>query len=210
MVEDKIVFFAKVIYEKIDEETKKTSETFDSEKEKQLSDFLKSLEDLKIKEVYETEKKAQFKANEIITKEKLASKQEILLLRENLINKVVSALEDKFLKFTETAEYINFLMELIKRSVSQADNELWLLYVTEKDFQKYSSEINEMLTDMNKSNISLYASTLPFIGGIILEDKNAKFRLDYSFSRLIEDNKAYIGLKVSYPLEQVVSLLYEG
>ncbi len=203
-------FFTKIIYEKIDKEIKKASETFDSEKEKQLSDFLKNLEERKIKEVSETEKKAQFKANEIITKEKLASKQEILLLRENLINKVVSTLENNFLKFTETVEYINFLMELIKRSVSYADNEQWLLYVTEKDFQKYNCEINAMLADMNKNNISLYASTLPFIGGIIIEDKNGRFRLDNSFSRLIEDNKAYIGLKISYPLEQVVSLLYEG
>jgi vacuolar-type H+-ATPase subunit E/Vma4 len=207
IINDKISFFAKIIYEKMDDENKNALDLFKAEKEKQISEFEKSSEEKRNKEIIEVAKKAQFKANEIAANEKSISKQQIMLLRENLIGKTIEALKNEFLNYIETPEYESFLLELVKQIIPTLDEGEYWLYATDKDFRKYKDKINEALVSMHMGGIELGTVPLPIIGGIIVEEKNKRFALDNSISSIIEENKPYIGLKVSELLDLEAKLI---
>lgn len=197
MMNDKITFFSKIIYEKIDEENRKLSDSFKIEKEKKISELEKELKKKRSRELAEALKEVQFKANEITAKEKLISRQQIIVLRDNLILKTVDNLRCKFLAFTETPEYEDFLLKLVIRTIMSLEGTGYRIYLTENDFKKYGQKIKELAATKLNSDFEIKIVSRPIIGGAIVEEKNGRFMLDNSFSSLIEDNKAKIGFEVS-------------
>jgi parvulin-like peptidyl-prolyl isomerase len=99
--EDKLNFFRKVIYERIDTEVKKSQMLFEQEKLQKLEEFNKYSKERKANEIAEAKEKFNFKTMELITKAKHESKQQILSFKETLIDNMISSLKNKFEEFAE-------------------------------------------------------------------------------------------------------------
>lgn len=194
---DKISFFSKIIYERIDEESQRESEEFKLEKEKQILELKENLEKRRNREIEKAEKKARFKANEIISDENSISKRAYMELAESLIQKTVEAVGDELLKFTETQEYENYLLEMIDQSISNMEGYRYYLYLTEQDLQKYGKKIDEFIRLKQRGGIELAVSQKPIIGGFVLEEKEKRFTLDSSLASTVESSRSHIGLKVT-------------
>lgn len=194
---DKISFFSKIIYERIDEESQRESEEFKLEKEKQILELKENLEKRRNREIEKAEKKARFKANEIISDENSISKRVHMELAESLIQKTVEAVGDELLKFTETQEYENYLLEMIDQSISNMEGYRYYLYLTEQDLQKYGEKIDEFIRLKQRDGIELAVSQKPIIGGFVLEEKEKRFTLDSSLASTVESSRSHIGLKVT-------------
>lgn len=200
--EDKLNFFTKVIYERIDEDIKKSQMLFEQEKAQKLDKFNKYSKQKKASEISETEEKFNFRTMELITKAKHKSKQQILSFKETLIDYMISSLKNKFDEFVESEGYKDFFMDLINKTVQFVERQPANIYITEKDFHRYGFEVNQLLKG---SNVAVTSTDKPIIGGVIIEDIDKNFRIDNSILSVIEDNKDYISLILMEALEQEVS-----
>ena len=195
-VEDKMKLFSKIIYEKIDEENQKEIELFEKEKALKLEELKKYLDSRRASLHSDTLKRAQMKASEILTKEKINTKQEVLSFKEKLINETISSIEEEFVKFIDTIEYKDLLMRIILQCLTGLTPGKYVLYITEKDYQKYSHDIEGLFTKVSHCNVSILQTSSHLIGGFVVEDSAGKYRIDNSFTSKIKDSKAKIGLMV--------------
>lgn len=203
---DKLNFFRKVIYERIDKEIEKSQILFEQEKLQKLEEFNKYSKERKANEIAEAKEKFNFKTMELITKAKHESKQKILSFKETLIDDMISSLKNRFEEFTESEGYKEFFLDLVNKTVHFIQEQPVVIYITEKDLDMYGFEVNKLLKGRN---IDVVSTDNPIIGGIIIEDKDKNFRIDNSILCVIEDNKDYISLILMEVLDMEVSLFNE-
>jgi vacuolar-type H+-ATPase subunit E/Vma4 len=197
---DKLNFFRKVIYERIDKEVEKSQILFEQEKLQKLEEFNKYSNERKVNEIGEAKEKFNFKTMELITKAKHGSKQQILSFKETLIDNMISSLKNKFEEFAESEGYKDFFMDLINKTLQFIEEQSAVIYITKKDFDRYGFEVDKLLKG---KNITVGLTDKPIIGGIIIEDEDKNFRIDNSILCVIEVNKDYISL-------MLLEALYKG
>jgi len=194
---DKITFFSKIIYEKIDEENRNLSEAFLADREKQVGQLEKELEARRAKELGQAWKEALFKANEVTAREKSESRKQVMVLRESLIQKTMEDLAARFRSFAESDEYGDFLKELALRTVKTLESGSYIIYLTEADLKMHGEEVKAAAAARHDCSFELKAAASPIIGGLIVEEGGRRFMLDSGFSTVIEDARQKAGLKVS-------------
>ena len=195
-IDDKVKLFIKIIYEKIDEENSKFAEDFQKQKEFKLAELNRYIKEEKAKVIADTLKKAEIKASEIVTSEKIKGQQQILKLKQEMVLDLVQQVKFRFKNFIEVEEqqYKRYLLEILEGCVENLVNGEYLIFLTEDDMKKYEQDIESIFSNKH-IDVSIQASKNDLIGGFIIQQKNGKYRIDYSFLRKIDDNKDLIGLK---------------
>jgi V/A-type H+-transporting ATPase subunit E len=195
-IDDKVKLFIKIIYEKIDEENSKFIDDFQKQKEFKLAELNRYIKEEKAKVMAETLKKAEIKASEIVTSEKIKGQQQILKLKQEMVLDLVQQVKFRFKNFIEVEEqqYKRYLLEILEGCVENLVNGEYLIFLTEDDMKKYEQDIERIFSNKH-IDVSIQASKNDLIGGFIIQQKNGKYRIDYSFLRKIDDNKDLIGLK---------------
>ena len=195
-IEDKLKLFTSIIYEKIDEENHKLLENFELEKQRKV-DEVKAIMDKERQEMLlEIDKRAKMKASEIVTAAKISAQQELLSLKERLIEEVKKEIEIKFKEFIETCEYKSILFNSIKVSLKKLGKGSYIIFLAEQDYEKYFLEIEKDILSEINCDVIIKKASYQFIGGIIIEDIHGRYRLDNSILTKINDNRAVIGLEV--------------
>ena len=77
-----------------------------------------------------------------ISKNKLDNQKKYLLSFDKLISDIETRVIEKTTHFTETKKYASFLLDSVKNSVSENEGR-YTLVLSEKDYDKYSSELTE-------------------------------------------------------------------
>lgn len=204
IMSDKITFFSKIIYEKIDEESKKNHDVFTADRERRISELKTELEERRKRELSEISKEAEFKASELTARERTESRHQIMLLRESFIEKTIESLKQKFVSFTESPGYGAFLMELAAGATRHLEAGGYVLYMTDSDFGRYGGAVGSSVSARQDCGFELRAGLNKIIGGLVMEDRNRTFMIDNGFSSLIEDSRSYVGLRVTEILGQEV------
>jgi V/A-type H+/Na+-transporting ATPase subunit E len=195
-IEDKIKLFSRIIYEQVQEEEKQKFYSFDAEKALWLEEKKRSLEQKYGKSLAETRKKAEIKANELLSREKTAFRKDILAVKDALVEETVSAVKGLLAAFTGSEEYREFLFAQVKSIVYSLEKGSYIMYLNIKDKERLGDEILRSLEGINGISVRLEAAAQDVIGGIILEDEEHSFRLDSSLSTKLQEYKQHIGIAV--------------
>lgn len=195
-IEDKIKSFSKIVNEKIQQEAEKEFKAFEEEKEKILAAEKRKLE-LREKKVLEEElKRASMKANELLAKEKLEKQQALLSLKKQLFHEILGEVCERLNRYTEGPEYRNYLFNSIRSSVTSLESGNYVVYMKHEDIERYSREIEEMLSEFQHKSFELREGENDLIGGVVVEDKNYRFRIDNSINSKLQNYKPYIGAEL--------------
>jgi len=192
-IEDKIKMFSKIVNDKIQEECEKEFQVFENEKEKILNEVLKKLEIKEKQALDEAFKRANFRANELLAKEKLEKQRALLSLKKQLFNELLEEVCERLKKYTEGEEYKEYLIYSIKASVDELEKGHYVVFMKSDDIEKYSKDIKESFDAFNGKNFEIREAEKEFIGGIIIEDKECRFRIDNSLNSRLQQLKPYIG-----------------
>jgi vacuolar-type H+-ATPase subunit E/Vma4 len=201
--------FSKMIYEKIDEEAQGLSDSFHAERQRQVGQLKKELEERKAKELDRAAKEARFSANSSSAEERSESRKKVMLLRESLIEKTVEDIKNRFMSFIETPGYNGFLGELAARVIQDLGSGSYVIYLTSADLEKHADSVKAAAASRPDCSFELRASAASIIGGLVVEDGGRQFMLDGSFSSLIEGSRHYTGLKVSEMLGEGGASVWE-
>ncbi|KGK86713.1 V-type ATP synthase subunit E family protein [Clostridium sp. HMP27] len=203
-IEDKLKLFTKIVFSEIDEQFKKQEEKASSEINEILLKENAKLKNYKEKTIKDIEKKITAKQREKVSKVKMDTQRKLLNIKEEIITETIEEVKKGITEYSSTEEYGSYLLNEIKSLKSNEVLEVpesFILYLSEKDIEKYKEDIEEELKDISQS-FNIKPSKVDIIGGFILEDEDKKFRIDNSLIHKIYELKEEVGTKVMDELNE--------
>ena len=192
-IEDKIKMFSNIVNEKIQGECEKEFQAFENEKGKILNEVKERLEVKEKQALEEVVKRASIRANELLAKEKLEKQRALLSLKKQLFQELLEEVCERVKNYTEGEEYKEYLFNSIRASVAALESGCYVVFVKSEDIEKNSKEIKDILDTFKGKSFEIRETEKEFIGGIIVEDKECRFRIDNSLNSKLQQLKPYIG-----------------
>lgn len=195
-IEDKIKLFSRMVYEKIEEEKQGELDSFHKQREEIINNEKQRLQEEEERELKEIEKKASLKANEIVARERLLKQQDIVKLKENLIEDALKEINSQLIEFTSTNEYEEHVIAEMKNAISNLEDGQYEMIFMDKDYGKFK----DVVESLSFENISL--KVLPglqgydFIGGFIIQSADGRIRIDNSLLMKMLEAKESVGIRV--------------
>lgn len=205
-IEQKLTLFSKLLNQDIKEETNKQFSELEKEYEKRIAEDKFEVDKEATEIIEQARRRAELKRVELISKGKLSSKKQMMLIKEELIARFMDTLEEKVRGFVGTEEYRAYLEKLIGELVnlSKQNNHLDV-YLTEIDYKQNQNFISKAF-----ENIGIDTSLLEFkvtsediLGGMIINDPVLSTRIDESIRAVINDKKDEIIEKISLAVGEV-------
>lgn len=202
-IEEKIKLFYKLLNQSMDihlaEDLREMEDTYKFKLEK-----LKNNVDKEAKEIEEKAlKRAEIKRAESISKSKVIIKKDIMALKENHYYTFMDKFKLALKEFVNSNEYKTYLSNIISKlsdDIKSYGNNDVVIYVTNKDKEKYSDFIKVELNKKISNNI-VFKTTENFIGGLVAEFTEKNIKIDMSIDAVLEDNKIYIMQTIFETLE---------
>lgn len=195
-IEDKISLFSKIIYDKVNEEKEEKLEALSIEIEKKLDLEKEKIKELRQNLLREVTKKSNIKGNEIVAKERLNKQREVLFLKDKLICDTLENVHEKLVQFVSFPEYKNYFINTLQNTLMEINKGNFYLILLERDYEKFKSEIDVVLTAHSDLYVEIEMSDEDFIGGVMLRDFKGKFKIDNSINSKLQDCKEIIGVRV--------------
>lgn len=202
-IEDKIKLFYKLLNQSMDihmaEDLKELEATYEVKVEKSKNNVDKEAKDIEER----ASKRAEIKRAESISKSKVIIKKDIMALKEKYYYIFMDKFRNTLKEFIASNEYKSYLSKIISRLSedikSYANNDV-VVYVTNRDKEKYGDFIKDEISKNNSGNI-IFKTTEDIMGGVIVEITEKNIKLDRSVDVILEDNKTYIMQTIFETLE---------
>ncbi|HBV67647.1 MAG TPA: hypothetical protein DEF04_05320, partial [Clostridiales bacterium] len=148
-------------------------------------------------------KRAEIKRAESISKSKVIIKKDIMALKEKYYYMFMDKFRNTLKEFIASNEYKSYLSKLISKlseDIKGYASDDVVVYVTNKDKEKYGEFIKGEISKNNSGNI-IFKTTEDIMGGLIAEITEKNIKLDRSVDVILEDNKTYIMQTIFETLE---------
>jgi V/A-type H+-transporting ATPase subunit E len=195
-IEQKLLLFSKLLHQSMD---KKYAEELE-EIEKQYEYKLQKNKEEVDKEVEAIEENARKKVeaykSESISKAKINIKKESMAVKEKHFKILMEHLRNNLKEFVESEIYKQYLLNLLVKlseEMSSIDSDNLIIYLTQKDNEKFGSLLKKELELKYKyNNVVLKTINDNVIGGIIAEFPEKNIRIDLTIRAVLEENEFYI------------------
>lgn len=211
-IEQKLTLFSKLLNQDIKEEIDKKLNALEEEYEKRIAENKFRVDKEAVEIIEQARRRAEIKKVELISKGKLASKKEMMLMKEELIERFMTTLENKIKDFTKTEDYKLYLSKKFQelKGLEGGTNHLEV-YLMPSDYEMHQSFIKEGLVKigLKEEQLSFNLSDQDMLGGLIIEDPVLKIRIDESIRTLIQDKKDELIEKISLAIGEVGGSIHE-
>lgn len=205
-IEQKLTLFSKLLNQDIKEENEKKMSELEAEYERRMAENKFAVDQEAANIIEQARRRGELKKVELISKGKLCSKKEMLLIKEALVTRFMAALESKVEAFTQTEDYKVYLESIIKGLGSLRGHEDHLeVYLTPADYDRYQGLIKENLAKigLKVESLTFKVSTQEMLGGLVIKDTILNTRMDESIRELINEKKDEIIEKISIAIRKV-------
>lgn len=211
-IEQKLTLFSKLLNQDIKEEANQKMLALEKEYDQRMVEN-KFAVDKEAQEIVEqARKRAELKKVELISKGRLSSKKEMMVLREELIEHFMVALETKIKAFTKTQAYKNYLERVIMGldSLAAYENNLEI-YLTPNDLTNYESFVKEKLVvlGLKEAQLSFLPMQEELLGGLVIKDPVINMRIDESIRAIVDEAQDKIIEKISLAITEAGDITNE-
>lgn len=208
-IEQKLTLFSKLLNQDIKEEVDKKFSELEKEYEKRIAENKFAIDKEASEIVEQARRRAEIKKVELLSKGKLASKKDMMMMKEQLITRFMSALEEKIKIFTATNDYRVYLNQIIQelKSLKSWENDL-VVYLTKSDYEHNKEFIKEALTGigLKADKLSFEVAEEDILGGLVIKDLIFSTRIDESIRALLEEEKSQIIERISLAIGEAGEL----
>ena len=131
-----------------------------------------------------------------MAKERLNKQREMLFLKDKLIHEALENVREKLVEFVSLTEYKPYFLSILQKSLKEIDKGNYYIIVLKRDYEKFQTEIEDILNEYSDGNVEIKISEEDFIGGHILKDFEGKFKIDNSIYSKLQESKEIIGVRV--------------
>ncbi|SHE72763.1 V-type ATP synthase subunit E [Clostridium fallax] len=194
-IDDKINLFSKMIYDKVNGEKEEQLKKVNEEKEKLIKKEEERIKKLKSDYIKEFTKKANIKENQIISKEKLEMRKEILALRESFINEIIDEAREELVKFTRSDDYENYLISNLEKELSHLEKGRYTIILSKNDEERFEERIKRITNSLKDRLVSIKIDN-KIIGGFSIVNDDKHFKIDESLQRKLNEKRDFVGIKI--------------
>lgn len=211
-IEQKLTLFSKLLNQDIKEEIDKKLNDLEKEYEKRIAENKFATDKEATEIVEQARKRAEIRKVELISKGKLSRKKEMMMIKEQLIERFMVALEEKVKVFTTSEEYKVYLQKVIQglKDLKEYENDL-MVYLTKSDYENNKDFIQEALVKvgLKHEKLSFEVATEDILGGLVIKDPVLSTRMDESIRALLDEEKGQIIEKISLTVGRVGEEIHE-
>lgn len=211
-IEQKLTLFSKLLNQDIKEEMDEKFIKLEREYEQRIAESKFNADQEANEIVEQARKRAEIKRVELMSKGRLASKKEMIQVKEEMVEQFISTLQERVKIFTQTAAYLTYLENMIKslNGLSESSNQL-MVYLTSQDYENNQKFITKRLVSngIDEDKLSFEIAKTPILGGLIIVDTVYNTRIDMSMSTVIEEAKESIINRIIRAIGEVGEVVHD-
>lgn len=200
-LEDKLDIFNKIVLKAEEEKCKKVLEELEEKNNNIVKEKRVALEKKKKEVISKRIQLGEAQKNEMVSKAIQENRERVLSKRQEILEDLILALEEKARQFVVSKEYRNYLINNIRKAITRINDNEVIIYLREAD----KLSMKEDILSLGKENgikTAFNNTDKDIIGGFIISDENKTYNLDSSFKTIIEENKYSIGKILYKSLEE--------
>jgi len=205
-IEQKLTVFSKLLNQDIKEEMDEQFLQLEKEYERRIAESKFAVDKEAAEIIEQARKRAEIKSIEWLSKGKIASKREMMQVKEDVIRRFMQALSYKVTLFTQLPEYLTYLQQVIDQMGELGQNKNPLkIYLTQQDDEKNRQWIKEAFINLGleESQLQFEVADTPILGGMIIVDQLEHTRMDMSMLEIINEAKEQIVERISRAIGEV-------
>ncbi|MBE6022903.1 MAG: hypothetical protein E7231_06685 [Cellulosilyticum sp.] len=205
-IEQKLTVFSKLLNQDIKEEMDEQFLQLEKEYERRIAESKFAVDKEAAEIIEQARKRAEIKSIEWLSKGKIASKREMMQVKEDVIRRFMQALSNKVTLFTQLPEYLTYLQQVIDQMGELGQNKNPLkIYLTQQDDEKNRQWIKEAFINLGleESQLQFEVADTPILGGMIIVDQLEHTRMDMSMLEIINEAKEQIVERISRAIGEV-------
>ena len=195
-IDEKVDLFAKAVLGKAGKQADEKSKQTDEQVKQQYFAEKSRIHDSARQVVEERAKRADTASIQIVSKARMAARQNLLRKNEEMVDRVLAGLKKRAVAFAKMPGYENFLRYSIGQVLADLEGEQQLMfYFTEEDLSHNIGLIRSTIVEKLQSNAvyTLHEASREILGGCICSNGEQTGRVDFSIASLLEDNRERIG-----------------
>jgi len=179
-----------VLRQRILKETEETIRKILEDADKKVNEILenarKTAERIKLRKKEETLKLMSEKERATLALARLEGKKKLLLVQENLFNKVINEVKNSLINMPRDDKYLKLLSKLIVDGIKKMKARDIIISVNRRDLAFIKSNFNEVINEVRKRirrkvNISISDQCVDIIGGVIISSRDGAEIYNNSF-----------------------------
>lgn len=186
LLEKKLDIFNKIIYANKKKDYEKKLLEVKNSNQNELKDYEQKLIDEYNLNLKKRTRKAEQKSIEKLRTAEQESRRELLVLKENVLQKLFDNVTKKILDFVKTDTYKEKLIKNIKENLSELDYKVVLL-VLQNDYDYVTKNLSCEKVEEIKSIPNNY------LGGFMIQDVEKTVNFDYTYLSKMKDCKHQMG-----------------
>ena len=135
-------------------------------------------------EIQSTIAKAKKESNSKLLRAELDAKKQLLIKREQIVDDVMDGAKQKLIEFKSSAEYEEWLKELINKAFAEVGEGAKTVYVAADDM-KLKSWIENIQNEITVEPVE----NSDFIGGVRVYNTIRRVAVDYSFGEMLLEQR---------------------
>ncbi len=204
-IEEKLNVFTKMVLGKVQVEYEEKYKEITKQNNEKIEEYKNKLADKKEKIIVNSIEKGKNEKNKLISQARLDKKRQILMKKQECIEKVINQLYKMAKDFSKTSEYKNFLVHILEEILPKLTNEKDIkIYANEKDVKDFSDIFVKVAEKHGFSKKSVYIEEFKeeLIGGLVVYNGDMTLKMDSSINTIIEDNRWEVGQRVHETLQE--------
>lgn len=203
-IEQKLALFSKLLNQEIKSEMDEKFRALDQEYERKIAES-KFKTDKEAQAIIDTARKnAELKRMEQMSRGKISNKKERVQVKEEMVTRFMTKLNECIVAFTKQPEYQSYLKQLIEELVElKGCKDPLKILVTQWDYTHYQKMITDALTQLGITSFQFEVTKEPILGGIIVMNLADNTKIDSSIKEVIDEQYDQIVAKISSCLEEV-------
>lgn len=194
-IEQKLTLFSKLLNQELKEDVDKKAKELEKEYEAKITESKYRVDREAADIIDDARRRGEEKKIELISKGKMSSKKQAMLIKEEVVVRFIEALVERTRNFTAQPNYKVYLENTMKQldELRNYENPL-IVYMTEKDISLYMNLVKNGLVDIGikAEQIQFEEATSDILGGLIIADPILNMKIDMSMRSIIEESKERI------------------
>ena len=183
-IEDKLAVFSNVVLAEAEKQKEKLVKESEMKKKKAIENKENEYLEDAYAEIQRAVSKYSKESNERVLKFEMGLKKNLLLRREEIIDEVFKAVEDKLSAFTQTDEYKIWLEKKIEKACREVGRGKKNVFVSEKDL-KYKADLESKIDMIDVAK----CDDEDIIGGATVYNVDRKVFADYTLKQLLDEQR---------------------
>ena len=202
-LEQKLSLFSKLLQQEVQNEISEKIQTLENEYEGIKSEHKRRVDKDARHIVEHAEKKGEEKRLELISKARMHTRKQSILAKEKYIGIFIDHLTKRFVAFSDTPRYENYLVRLFE-SLGEVDPAgIYTVRMTPRDCEKYSECVRQQFAQRGITQIKIEVDSIDLLGGMIVEEPVKCTRIDLSVQTVINEHKDEIVSRIFLAIGEV-------